>query len=90
MTRLDLSTRRPGSFARWAQSRAKVRGIVSHLRAGGSVRLVTYTRAVEYGPAHVEWFKATRSGAFVRRGKSWDCIDTTGVLFSRLPAGVAS
>lgn len=82
---LAVQDMRPGRFARWARARALVARIRSHLAAGGRVVLGTHTRATEYGPAHAEWFKATRTGAYVRRGKAWDCIDYAGFRFSALP-----
>lgn len=77
----DLSIRRPGRFARWARARALVRRIRACLQAGGRVVIGTYTKATEYGPKHADWFKAEPSGAYVRRGKGWDCIDHSGFRF---------
>lgn len=62
-------------FARWHKARKKVAEIRSHLEMGHEVYICTYTRAVRYTKKHVEMFKATRTGAFVQRGKNWDCID---------------
>lgn len=64
-----------GRFLRWHKARQKVAFIQQHLAAGRTVQITTATRAVRYKPAHVDCFKATKAGAYVQRGKSWDCID---------------
>ena len=45
------------------------------LAAGRIVQLTTYAKATSYDARHADMFKATKAGAFVRRGKSWDRID---------------
>lgn len=62
-------------FARWAKARKTVAAIKEQLAKGRTVQITTYTKAVRYKAVHAEMFKATRNGAFVQRGKSWDCID---------------
>jgi hypothetical protein len=64
-----------GRFLRYARARQRVAWIKAHLAAGRVVQLATYTKATNYDAKHVGMFKATKAGAFVRRGKSWDCID---------------
>ena len=64
-----------GRFVRYARARQRVAWIRAQLAAGRIVQLATYTKATNYDARHVDWFKATKAGAFVRRGKSWDCID---------------
>lgn len=67
-------------FARFHRARRMVAFIVSNLEAGRGVQINTATRAVRYTKkAHATMFKATKSGAYVQRGKSWDCIDYTCV-----------
>jgi hypothetical protein len=66
-------------FARWANARAKIAFILSNLNSGHKVAVCTQTRAVVYSAKHVEMFKATKSGAYVQRGKGWDCIDFCGI-----------
>lgn len=62
-------------FAKWARARKRIAWVIAHLEAGRMVQLTTYTRATRYTKKHAAMFKATRAGAFVQRGKSWDCID---------------
>lgn len=72
-----------GRFARWAKARAKVAAIRNALSAGNVVMICTATRAVQYGATHVDMFKATKTGAFVARGKNWDCIDFSTIRIGR-------
>lgn len=64
-----------GRFLRWHKARQRVAWINSHLEAGHTVMLCTYLKAWKYNKRHLGMFKATRTGAYVQRGKSWDCID---------------
>jgi hypothetical protein len=64
-----------GRFLRYARARQRVAWIKAQLTAGRIVQLATYTKATNYDTRHADMFKATKAGAFVRRGKSWDCID---------------
>lgn len=68
-----------GRFLRLHRSRRKVAWIVAHLEAGRSVQITTATRATRYTAKHVGMFKATKSGAYVQRGKAWDCFDFADV-----------
>ena len=61
-----------GRFHRYARARKRVAWIKAQLAAGRIVQLTTYTKATSYDPRHADMFKATKAGAFVRRGKSWD------------------
>lgn len=70
---------KPNRFGQWAAARKRVAWIQSQLAAGRTVYLTTYTRSTTYTAKHSDWFKADRSGAYVRRGKSWDCIDYCGL-----------
>ena len=72
---------KPNRFLRWATARKLVASIQSHLLAGGTVVMGTYTKATAYKKAHAEWFTATRSGAYVRSGKGRVCIDYCGFRF---------
>lgn len=71
-------------FLRLHNGRKRFAAIVEHLRAGGKVQLVTAWKATEYGRKHAGDFKLVGPSVYVRRGKSWDCIDFTPVRFSRL------
>jgi hypothetical protein len=64
-----------GRFLRYARARKAIAWIKAQLAAGRIVQLATYTKATNYDARHADMFKATKAGAFVRRGKSWDCID---------------
>ena len=64
-----------GRFLRYARARQRVAWIKAQLAAGRIVQLATYTKATNYNARHAAMFKATKAGAFVQRGKSWDCID---------------
>lgn len=66
---------KPNRFVRWAKARKRIAFIVSNLEAGKTVQLTTYTKATRYTAKHKDMFKATKGGAYVQRGKSWDCID---------------
>jgi hypothetical protein len=68
-----------GRFFRYARARNRVARNKAQLAAGRIVQLTTYTKATSYGPQHADMFKATKAGALVRRGKSWDCIDFTNL-----------
>lgn len=70
---------KPNRFARWHLARKRIAFIRKHLAAGNTVAISTQTRAVHYTAKHINMFKATRSGAYVQRGKSWDCIDFCSV-----------
>ena len=64
-----------GRYLRYARARQRVAWIKAQLAVGRIVQLTTYTKATSYDARHADMFKATKAGAFVRRGKSWDCID---------------
>ena len=64
-----------GRFARWALARKRVNFITSHLTAGHTVIVATPLKAWEFKAKHAAMFKATKSGAYMQRGKNWDCID---------------
>lgn len=68
-----------GRFLRWHKARRKIAAIVGHLNAGHTVYVCTMTRATKFDRRHVAMFMATRTGALVQRGKSWDCIDYCGI-----------
>ena len=68
-----------GRFHRYARARKHVAWIKAQLAAGRIVQLTTYTKAMGYDARHADMFRATKAGAFVQRGKSWDCIDFTNL-----------
>ena len=70
-------------FGRWARARRLVRNIQDALGANGHVMVVTYTKATRYDRRHAAMFKATPTGAYVQRGKRWDCIDYAGISIVR-------
>lgn len=64
-----------GRYATWANARKKVAWIQAQLAKGNTVQITTYTRATRYTAKHASMFKATKTGAYVQRGKAWDCFD---------------
>lgn len=62
-------------FATWQKARRKVAAIVSHLEAGHTVMICSYTKVTKCTRKHAGMFKAAKNGAYIQRGKSWDCID---------------
>ncbi len=74
----------PNRFAKWHTARVTVARIQAHLRSQGVVVVATYTKATYYREAwHADLFKANRAGAWVKRGKLWDCIDGCAIKFGR-------
>jgi hypothetical protein len=66
---------KPSRFLRLHRARRIVRFIRENLAAGHIVQITNHLRAVRYNAKHIGMFKATKSGAYVQRGKAWDCID---------------
>ena len=64
---------RAGRFLRWHKARKLYGVIVKHLESGRRVQVTTYTRSTVY--RSVEQFRCGKTGVYVARGKSWDCID---------------
>ncbi|MDE2099702.1 MAG: hypothetical protein KGL39_20785 [Patescibacteria group bacterium] len=72
----------PNRYGRWARARRMVRDIQTVLQAGGTVIVATYLHAQQFGkPSQAAMFKATRTGAYMQRGKHWDCIDGCSIRF---------
>lgn len=66
-------------YGRWATARRAYAEIVAALQAGKTVVISTYTKAWKFDKRHVDFFRATRNGLYMRRGKQWDCIDFASV-----------
>lgn len=70
---------KPRRFLDWHIARKRIAWIKAHLEAGNNVYLCTYTRATRFTPKHLagfdEWFRATKTGGYVARGKQWDNFD---------------
>lgn len=66
---------KPNRFLRWAKARKRIAWIKAQLGAGKTVQVATALKATRYTAKHLDMFKAARNGAFVQRGKNWDCID---------------
>jgi hypothetical protein len=62
---------------------AKLTEIQNHLRQGGVVQTLTYTRATQYTKKHVDWFSADATGLYVRQGKGKVCLNYTHMRFGR-------
>jgi 3D (Asp-Asp-Asp) domain-containing protein len=77
---LSNDAMRPNRYAHWARARRMIQTIQDYLYAGHTVTIATHTRATRYTRKHSAMFKATRTGAYVQRGKQWDCIDYCTVI----------
>ena len=67
-----------------AQRKAVYERIIETLNMGGVVQLYNSMRVVNYSQKHVGMFKLGNDGSmYVQRGKSWDCIDYSGVRHYR-------
>jgi len=64
-----------GRFLRFYKARRRINFIRENLAAGNIVQITTSLKAVRYNKKHIDMFKATKTGAYVQRGKAWDCID---------------
>lgn len=62
-------------FARWAKARARLAKIQNALASGATITISTYGRQLRLTSKHAEMLKATKTGLYVQRGRSWDCID---------------
>lgn len=69
------SQMKPGRYLRWHEARKRIAWIQTRLAEGMTVQLTTYTKATRYTAKHATMFRAARDGAYVQRGKYWDCID---------------
>lgn len=72
-----------GRYLRWHRARRLIADIQSCLQADGVAVVSTHTNAAQFDRRHVDHFKAMRSGAYMRRGKGWDCIDGCAVRLYR-------
>lgn len=73
-----------GRFLRWAAARKKVGAIKRHLAAGRYVYICTMTRATKLTAKHIDMVKATKTGAWMQRGRNWVNIDYCGIqVFSK-------
>ena len=64
-----------GRYVRWAKARKRVAWIASHLESGRTVQITTYTKATRISAKSKIEFKANKAGAWMKKGKSWECID---------------
>lgn len=68
-------------FLRWHIARQRLAQIRAILSAGHTAYLCTYTLAIKVVPKHLHaidsMFKATKTGLYMRRGKSWENVDYT-------------
>jgi len=80
---MNNSDMKANRFGRWAAYRKMVANIKETLAAGGIVQIPTYTRCTNYDKRHVDMFKATKSGAWVQRGKNWDCLNLSKIIHRR-------
>lgn len=58
--------------------------ICETLQSGGIVQVCTHLKAWQFSkPEHVKFFMLSGNGLFMRRGKSWDCIDYSNLRFGK-------
>ncbi len=77
----------PNRFVLWASYRKMISNIQSTLAANGEVHIVGYGRVVKCDKRHAAMFKATKSGAYVQRGKYWDCLNFSKIVhYNRIAA----
>lgn len=72
----------PNRFLQWQQYKKRFAEIHTHLKKGGTVLIPTCTKATLYRPEHTGMFKVTRSGLFVQRGKSFECLNFSTIRFT--------
>lgn len=77
------SEMKEGRFYKWHNYRKMIASIRQTLAADGVIQIVGYGRVLECDKRHVEMFKATKSGAYVQRGKSWDCLNFSKIVHYR-------
>ena len=76
MTNEQMTSNR---YGRWATARKAYAEITAALQAGKTIIISTYCKAWQFDQRHTDFFKATKSGLYMRRGKHWDCIDGASV-----------
>lgn len=72
-----------GRFFKWANYRKMISSIQATLAADGVIQIVGYGRVIECDKRHAGMFKATKSGAFIQRGKKWDCLNFSKIVHYR-------
>lgn len=78
MAVLSNDQMKAGRYLRFQQAKRKLEWIKARSAEGLDVYVCTYTKSTRFTPktmAKGEWFKATRSGLYVARGRQWDCVD---------------
>lgn len=70
-------------FFKWSNYRKMISNIQSTLATDGEVHIVGYGRVVKCDKRHVTMFKVTKSGAYVQRGKNWDCLNFSKIVHYR-------
>jgi hypothetical protein len=72
-----------GRFYRWHNYRKMIANIQATLAADGIIQIVGYGRVIQADKRHVSMFKADRTGAYIQRGKSWDCLNFSKIIHCR-------
>jgi hypothetical protein len=83
MQQLNNTDMKPCRYLRWHSYRKMIANIRATLASDGVVMIPTYTRCTRYDRRHIDMFKANRNGAWVQRGKSWDCISLSKIIHCR-------
>ena len=71
-----INSRRAGTFATWAKSRALFAKVKAACESGKTVHFSTYTHTIPVKAKHIAegMIKAGQKGLYVQRGKRWDFL----------------
>lgn len=69
-----------GRFFKWHNYRLLVSNIRATLANDGIVQIVGYGRVIQCDKRHIDMFKATKTGAYIQRGKNWDCLNLSKIV----------
>ena len=72
---LSNADMKPLRFLTMHKARKRVAWIKAQFASGKDVYISTYLKSTRYRPKHADMFRAGKTGAYVQRGKNWDCID---------------
>lgn len=67
----------PNRFLKLQRARRLYAFIASNFGAGRFVVVSTHLRSTTY--RSLDWFKLQGASVYVRRGRSWDCIDFSSI-----------
>jgi len=76
---LHNSEMKANRFLTMHKARKRIAWIKAQFANGRDVYISTYLSSTRYRPQHADMFRAGKTGAYVQRGKKWDCIDFCNV-----------